>query len=583
MSSRGVRKENDTNRRIIRNTIEDDRAFVQSLKVFGNTRGAGGGGGSSRNSGNIPPPGKITDLGTLTDPFVIDFAIHDERNLVGNIDKNTTITFANIPAPSLLLHLRLYIQSVDPTITIGGTNLKTTFPALHPLAVDDFLDIQLKSTDQTNVTVVSVKKNDEDSGGGGPQSPSFVGNIEPENHTETSFDVKWSAPITGDTPINYDVEYSLSPAENPDGSPVTPITTLNTTNTQIPITGLVAAEAYYVWINAKNAVGESGFNGPMQTNTEGTANPGAINFGLTAIAFDKIDINWDQPAGKQFRFDLKRKETAEATFDIQLRDDEVPTAGTTFTHNDTKLEPKTSYDYRLEIRNEFGQLIGTFNATISTLDLPATVAALTVHGVFLEFDIDPPDGIDIVEIEWNVESDFSGRGGTREIARLPGNTDPIVERTQRLNKSTTYYCRTRVIHNQVFGPYVNTSPTNVTTVDVRLPRDLEVNPDATNKAGGIVELKFRFDQDDLDDNVGARCAVSYRPRNSIIEYTFYDTYDLNDPPDDNAHTPPNKRFEFDRPFPLGDWTIRYEVFNETGSAPNTGPSVNPRFANVVNT
>ena len=163
MSSTGARRRRSIDDRVIDGLVTNHDEFIQSLKVFGNTLivGPGSAGGTAPPA---PPTGggtgtpKIIELGTLTDPFEVDFTIHSARELVGNIDKNTTITFTNIPSPTLLLHMRLYIQSVDPTIIIGGTNLKTAFPALHPLAVDDFLDIQLKSTDQTNVTVISVKK-----------------------------------------------------------------------------------------------------------------------------------------------------------------------------------------------------------------------------------------------------------------------------------------------------------------------------------------------------------------------------------------------------------------------------------------
>ena len=364
------------------------------------------------------------------------------------------------------------------------------------------------------------------------------------------------------------MEYSLSPAET-SGVPDSPITDPSTKDLAVPnvtITGLTPGEAYYIWVKAKNAIGDSGFNGPVQTNTEGTQNPGSINFGLTAVAFDKIDISWDQPAGKQFRFDLKRKETAEATFDIQLRDDEIPPAGTTFTHNDTKLAANTSYDYRLEIRNEFGQLIGTFNATVSTLDLPATVATIDEEGVFIEFTIDPPDGISIVEIEWNVASDFSGRGGTTEIARLPGNTDPIIGLTPRLNKGTQYYCRTRVKKNQVFGPYVNTNPTDVTTVNVNPPQELR-SADANEIPGtGEVNLEFRFDNELQDQTSGLRCSVSYRANGQATEpFQSFETYDFGEKPFGDIGSD-QFRYDFDTPFPIGNWEVRFEAFNEAGGS-----------------
>ena len=125
MSTRASRQINNETR-IIKFQKKNGRDLIESLRIgagseFG--RATGGSGSESEGGGSpstIPNTVKIKELGDITSPLEIDFQIHDDRSLTGNVDGDTVITFANIPA-LLLLSLRLYIRSADPIITIGGT------------------------------------------------------------------------------------------------------------------------------------------------------------------------------------------------------------------------------------------------------------------------------------------------------------------------------------------------------------------------------------------------------------------------------------------------------------------------------
>jgi len=209
VSSTGVRKESNSDNRIIRGQIDNEKLFVESLKPFTSSSisGIGGSGGSSQVGGSGSTI--LTDLGTFSGAKVIDFQIYDDRSLVGNVDGDTQITFINIPF-LLLLSLRLYIRSTDPIITIAGQIISGVGSSpLITTAIGDFLDISLASDDQITIQILSVKKNDES---GGDVAPTLPQNVATLNHSDTSIDISWDPPAIGTLPLTYDVEYSLSPA-----------------------------------------------------------------------------------------------------------------------------------------------------------------------------------------------------------------------------------------------------------------------------------------------------------------------------------------------------------------------------------
>ena len=295
MSTRASRQTNNETR-IIKFQKKNSRDLIESLRVGTGSEAARAVGGSGSESEGGGAQGlnqtiqKIKELGDITSPLIINFNVYDERSLTGNVDGNTAITFAHIPT-LLLCTLRLYIRSTDPIITIGGTIVSGVGSSpLVETEIGDFLDISLSSTDQVNVIVGTVKKNDKTE-----EAPGLPLNVQAIGNSASTINVIWDPPLIGTQPIKYDVAFSLGSAGNPTNgpdvhAPGSPDNDL--TSNEHNITGLVSATTYYVWIRAKNDIGNSDWLGPFQTNTEGVSNPAGVNFAIPggSVLFDSITM-----------------------------------------------------------------------------------------------------------------------------------------------------------------------------------------------------------------------------------------------------------------------------------------------------
>ena len=164
--------------------------------------------------------------------------------------------------------LRLYIRSADPIITIDGNIASGVGSSpLIETAVDDFLDISLSSTNQTDVIIGTVKKNDKTD-----EKPSVPQNISALLVSDLAVELFWSDPATGTLPITYEVAWSTSNAGNatdgPDtpaaGSPDTGITDHNHI-----VSGLTIDTTYFFWVRAVNSEGNSDYVGPHEQATLG--------------------------------------------------------------------------------------------------------------------------------------------------------------------------------------------------------------------------------------------------------------------------------------------------------------------------
>lgn len=281
MSTRASRQTNNETR-IIKFQKKNTRDLIESLRVGAGSesaRGIGGAGSESEGGGSpstIPNVAKIKELGDITSPLIINFNVHDDRSLTGNIDGDTVITFANIPT-LLLTTLRLYIRSTNPIITIGGTIVSGVGSSpLITTAVDDFLDITFWSVDQVNIIIGTVKKNDKTEEA--PNSPTIV-SATPESTTE--IDLFWQPPTIGTLPIKYDVAWSLSNAGSAANGPDTPAPgspDIDLTDVNHIVTGLTVDTTYFFWIKAHNDVGNSDYAGPIEAKTLG-----APTFVLSAV------------------------------------------------------------------------------------------------------------------------------------------------------------------------------------------------------------------------------------------------------------------------------------------------------------
>lgn len=529
-------------------------------------------GGSGISNNTATQISKQNTTGTSSGNFNIDFDVFDSNSFTINIDGNTTFTFSNIP-PLLLFNLRIYIRSTNPTIVVGGTTLSET------TAIGDFLDITISSTNQSTITIGTVKKNDETSADVAPGLPQ---NVASSSHTDTSITISWDAPSTGSLPITYDLLYSTSSAET-GGVPDTPITdnsTLNLTTTSVNVTGLSAGTAYYFWVRGEHATAGAGsYVGPLQTNTDGSYSAGDVNFSISATDFDTITASWTQPSGKSLKFTLLRdNEDGTGTF-TRIAYDDVPSSGATTTVNDNLLEPNKEYSYKLEIRNEYGLLIATLTSDVTTAVIPQPTLALSNTGGRLRFTVTLPVDFDLAEVAWSTSSsvdsitgDFDGTYKvTRTISRPVGAGTAqynLVYDTQVLTPSTTYYGMAKLIKNTASGAWSAQGTTTTSTVSTPSKPTITVSSPDT----GEVRIKLRFND---STSTGETISVSTRAQSSIGEYTHYKTYERDNKPADDLDSREDRIEVITDGWTPGDsYTFRAEASNVAGTSSGGADSDN---------
>lgn len=529
-------------------------------------------GGSGISNNTATQISKQNTTGTSSGNFNIDFDVFDSNSFTINIDGNTTFTFSNIP-PLLLFNLRIYIRSTNPTIVVGGTTLSET------TAIGDFLDITISSTNQSTITIGTVKKNDETSADVAPGLPQ---NVASSSHTDTSITISWDAPSTGSLPITYDLLYSTSSAET-GGVPDTPITdnsTLNLTTTSVNVTGLSAGTAYYFWVRGEHATAGAGsYVGPLQTNTDGSYSAGDVNFSISATDFDTITASWTQPSGKSLKFTLLRdNEDGTGTF-TRIAYDDVPSSGATTTVNDNLLEPNKEYSYKLEIRNEYGLLIATLTSDVTTAVIPQPTLALSNTGGRLRFTVTLPVDFDLAEVAWSTSSsvdsitgDFNGTyKATRTISRPVGAGTAqynLVYDTQVLTPSTTYYGMAKLIKNTASGAWSAQGTTTTSTVSTPSKPTITVSSPDT----GEVRIKLRFND---STSTGETISVSTRAQSSIGEYTHYKTYERDNKPADDLDSREDRIEVITDGWTPGDsYTFRAEASNVAGTSSGGADSDN---------
>jgi hypothetical protein len=423
----------------------------------------------------------------------------------------------------------------------------------------DFLDLSLESTDQINVTVLSVKKND-DTG----DIPGVPENIITSNHSDTTVTISYEPPLTGGLPVTYDVEYSLSPAETggvPDSHIVDP-STKNLSDLSVVVSGLSPGTAYYFWVRAKNNSGESVYVGPIQTNTDGSYNAGDVGFTLVILDFNTIRASWTQPVGKQLRFTLIRD------LDTPLEtvvDDDTPASGASNSYDDDLLDSNTLHNYIFQVRNEFGTLISIILASATTDPLPSPSTVLSLSGgVRLQFAVTFPAQITLAKIEYATDAGFTNPVPI-DFARPLGDWSiQSVENfiTNGLVKSTQYFGRVKFVKNGVAGSFGNTTPTDVTTSNVNPPAKPGIV--MSSPATGQVRIKLDFND---GSSTGEWIVVSYRLQASVGPYTAFETYFRDDPPLDDLDVDEDEIEIIRSGFTPGEsLTFRAEAFNQSGAS-----------------
>lgn len=486
---------------------------------------------------------KPNNLGDLNSGFVVNFNIFDDRQLYANQitgvppPSNVPLTFINIP-PNLSTNLKIYMLDVNTlnSLTVGGTVIYDSGSdpfSIKPLAVNDFLSIEFESNDQANINIISVKKNDDS--GGVDVAPGIPGNIYAIGNTNSTVIVSWDQPEVGTLPITYDIAWSTSPAGDATNGPTTPAPgspLTGITENLETVTGLLSATTYYFWVRGVNVVGSGDWAGPQQTNTEGTTNPGGVNFAIPggSVLYNSITITWDQPSA--LLFTLFRTDPDGTVTTLQERS--ISAIDIVDTRN---IQPITNYDYTLQTYNEFGTQLGTQIINVNSADIPTPVFVLSVvNGQALNFNVTFPADITLSEVEWALDSGFTTGLVQRDFSRplgdwsVPGSFDFTTN--QLFPPGTTFFGRVRLVNQSNTGPYAATQ--NVTTSIDPIPDELDDfgNLSIAGDANGLIRLEVNFGN---STSIGESAIITFRDSASVGGYFTYPGFELSrdNPPTDD--------------------------------------------------
>ena len=373
------------------------------------------------------------DLGDISGNLSINLSEHSTRQLYGNINANSTITFTDI-TDDLFLSLRLFIRTANPTIIIGGNTVNTDFPAIGTLVEGDFLDIVLESTDQSTIVLKSVKKNDEEI----EQIASSPDDLGLEPVSSSSVRVTWGLESGGVLPTSFIVELYTTNTENSDGEPTGTIISTATVIEKFrhTFTGLDENTTYYAWVKGRNSTGDSTYVGPQSTTTY-LDTPTILDLSATVTpSYLSVSLSWDTQSG--FNFVLVRILPDDSwLFLLGTPNDDGTYSGsssTSFT-DDEGILPESEYDYKIGQIDSHGRFLGFLNLnTVITLELSAPSLILSTTGTILSIQVTFPAYIESVELEDtplgdDVDSDgrFSEHSALTTVQRL--STDPDISQS----------------------------------------------------------------------------------------------------------------------------------------------------------
>ncbi len=162
-------------------------------------------------------------------------------------------------------------------------------------------------------------------------------NVTASNNTNTSFDVRWTAPTTTETITGYDVQYGINIAY---------VTTVSVTGTSTSLTGLTPNTGYLIQVRAKSANGK----GAWSTTVYAATTSGAISSlpaptGLTASnkTSTGFTVSWTEPTTTETitGYDVRYKVVSTATYT------DAEHTGTDTSSTFTGLTPNTNYEFQV--------------------------------------------------------------------------------------------------------------------------------------------------------------------------------------------------------------------------------------------
>jgi hypothetical protein len=131
------------------------------------------------------------------------------------------------------------------------------------------------------------------------------------------------------------------------------------TTTSFSNTGLSAGTTYYYVVSAVNSGGQSA-NSSQATATTQFLPAASANLGATAVSSSQINLNWTDNSNNETQFRIERK-TGAGSFSFL-----VNKGANVTTHNDTGLQPGTTYTYRVRAENGNGNSAWSNEASATT-------------------------------------------------------------------------------------------------------------------------------------------------------------------------------------------------------------------------
>lgn len=467
--------------------------------------------------------GKNNNLGNIQGSTPVDFDIFDDRQLYGNqigSGSALTLNFSNIPN-NLSCNVKLYMTPADAnaSLTLAGVTGSTLIYDstndpfnIKPLATNDFLSIEFESTDNSSITIISVKKNDDSS-----IAPGIPGTLYSIGNSASTVFTSWDQPEIGTLPITYTIAWSTSPAGNPVDGPTTVTGSVSDIEENIyQTTGLNSATAYYFWVRGTNSIGSGNWAGPQQTNTEGISNAGDTGFAVNTATFGQAVSTWNNVAGALFTAFRTDNDGVSNRVNYVER-----TAGAGNIVDTFAISPDTPYKFTLETYNEFNYQLATQTITSTSADIPIPTFVLSVTGQILTFAVTFPANISLATIEWALDAAFTTGVVTRTFGRSVGDwTIPSVQNfiTQKLESSTTYYGRVKFVVAGIDGTFAPEQ--NVTTSAIPIPDEFDAFDDIniSGDANGLIRFDINFGN---SSSVGESAQITLRDAGSVGEYFSY--------------------------------------------------------------
>ena len=214
--------------------------------------------------------------------------------------------------------------------------------------------------------------------------PGVVRNLSASATGQSTISVSWNAPLTGSTPITYQVQR----ATNSSFSSGLITLAAGQSSTSYSDTGRSAGTTYYYRVRAANFLGSSSYSSTSATTN---APPGAVSPSASATSTSRINVTWSAPTGTT-PFTYRVQRATNSSFSSGLTT--LATAQTTTSRAATGLSSNTLYYFRVRATNSVGT--GNYGSTSATTNAVAPGTPTSVSATATDTDT--------VNISWSAPS-----------------------------------------------------------------------------------------------------------------------------------------------------------------------------------